>query len=101
MKEVRTRILSTEWREIELLSRAMEQVHGQENEVRDDPRCLLGLQRKGGSRAQRLSHLALGLIPSPPMNGFVTLGKLLKLPMLQFPHLYYGNSSKNLSQRIL
>lgn len=58
MKEVRTRILSTEWREIELLSRAMEQVHGQENEVRDDPRCLLGLQRKGGSRAQRLRHLA-------------------------------------------
>ena len=33
-------------------------------------------------------------IPSLPDNGFVTLGKLLKLHVLQFLHLYSGNNSK-------
>lgn len=33
-------------------------------------------------------------IPSAPINSFASLGKLLKLHALQFPHLYNGNNNR-------
>lgn len=64
---------------------------GREGEVKGNPRFLPWATERGRPQHTIIRTTCSGS-PSPSINSFVTLGKLLKFHVLLFPHLYNKNN---------